>query len=127
MIKKRLAYNEDKTKMRAAQGHSIKVDLQLKTERPPRALYHGTTDENYQKILKSGALDKMTRQHLHLSHDYKTAYSVGKRYSKNKEPLILEIDSAAMYADGFKFYLSENGVWLIDSVPVKYIKIKEKY
>lgn len=119
--KKRLAYNSDKTKIRATQGHSVKVDVQLKEARPPRTLYHGTTPDNVSKIMKSG-LDKMRRLHVHLSEDKNVAYDVGKRYSKYKDPIILEIDSAAMYADGHKFFLSENGVWLIDNVPSKYIK-----
>lgn len=120
--KKRLAYNQDKTKIRASQGHSIKVDVQLKSLVPPRTLYHGTSVESWEKIKKSGGLDKMNRLHVHLSSDKSVAYSVGKRYSKYKEPIILEIDSAAMYADGYKFYKSENNVWLTDNVPLKYIK-----
>lgn len=122
--KKRLAYNEDKTKIRASQGHSIKVDVGLKSVRPPRILYHGTTYESYQLITKSGGLNKMRRLHVHLTDKENVAYSVGKRYSKRNEPIILEINSAAMYTDGYKFYLSENGVWLTESVPMKYIKIK---
>ena len=122
--KKTLAYDESGKLIRASQGHSVKVDLQLTAERPPRSLYHGTTEENYPKIMKTG-LDKVKRLQVHLSDDYKTAYSVGKRYSKNKEPLILEIDSAKMNTDGFKFFKSANGVWLADYVPAKYISIKK--
>lgn len=123
--KKRFAFNNSKDMVRASQGHSIKVDLQLTAERPPRSLYHGTTEENYPKIMKTG-LDKVKRLQVHLSDDYDTAYSVGKRYSKNKEPLILEIDSAKMNTDGFKFFKSANGVWLADYIPAKYISIKVK-
>jgi putative RNA 2'-phosphotransferase len=119
--KKRLAYNDDKSKIRASQGHSVKVDVELKATRPPRILYHGTNPENWDIIMKSG-LSKMRRLHVHLTDDEDVAYSVGKRYTKYKDPLILEIDSAAMYTDGYKFYLSENGVWLTDNVPSKYIK-----
>jgi putative RNA 2'-phosphotransferase len=122
--KKRFAFNTSKDMIRASQGHSIKVDLQLKATRPPRVLYHGTTDENYQKIKKTG-IDKVKRLQVHLSDDYKTAYSVGKRYSKNKEPLILEIDSAKMNTDGFKFLKSANDVWMTDNVPAKYIRVPE--
>lgn len=118
--KKRLSYNENKKKIRATQGHSIKVDVQLKQKRPPMILYHGTTQLNYDKIKKMG-LNKMRRLHVHLSDDKNVAYDVGKRYSKNKEPVILEIDAERMYSDGYKFYLSENGVWLTDNVPKKYI------
>lgn len=119
--KKRLAYNADKTMIRASQGHSIKVDVELKVSRPPRILYHGTSEESYNKIIKSGGLSKMNRLHVHLTDNEKIAHSVGKRYSKYKEPIILEIDSAAMYTDGFIFYKSENDVWLTDNVPLKYI------
>lgn len=120
--KKRLSYNEDKSMIRASQGHSIKVDVQLKKSIPPRILYHGTSFESFEKIKKSGGLNKMKRLHVHLSEDKKVAYSVGKRYSKYKEPVILEINAAAMYADGYNFYKSDNGVWLTDNVPLKYIK-----
>ena len=119
--KQRFAFNSTKHKLRASQGHSIKVDVELKKTRPPRILYHGTTEESYQKISKSGGLGKMKRLHVHLSDDKIVAFSVGKRYSKHKDPVILEIDSAAMYTDGFDFYKSENGVWLTDNVPLKYI------
>jgi len=119
--KKRLSYNSDKTLIRASQGHSIKVDVQLKETRPPRILYHGTTYENYEKIKKTG-LNKMRRLHVHLTDDYDIAFSVGKRYSKYKDPIILIIDSAKMSTDGFKFFKSENDVWLTDNVPSKYIK-----
>lgn len=124
--KKRLAYNEDKTKIRASQGHSIKVDVGLKTIRPPRVLYHGTSPKNYEKIIHSSGLDKMKRLHVHLTDDLSVAYSVGKRYSRYDKPVIFEIDSAAMYADGYKFYLSDNEVWLTDNVPLKYLKLHNK-
>lgn len=120
--KKRLGYNDDKSKIRALQGHSINVDVGLKAVRPPRTLYQGTSPENYEKIMKSTGLEKMNRLHVHLSDETETAWNVGKRHSKRETPIILEINSAAMYADGFKFYLSENGVWLTDNVPLKYIK-----
>ena len=121
--KKRLVYDNSKTKIRATQGHSINVDVQLKIERPPRILYHGTSIESYSKIISSGGLNKMRRLHVHLTDKEDVAYSVGKRYSKYKEQIILKINAAAMYADGYKFYLSENGVWLTDNVPIKYINI----
>ena len=120
--KKRLSVDMSGLKIRATQGHSLKVDTELKLARPPKVLYHGTSSESFEKIKKSGGLSKMNRLHVHLSSDKTVAYSVGKRYSKYKEPIILEIDSASMYTDGYKFYLSENGVWLTDNVPLKYIK-----
>ena len=123
--KKRLAYNEDKSMVRASQGHSIKVDLELKMTRPPRVLYHGTSPDSYEKIIKGKGLDKMRRLHVHLTDSMEVAKSVGKRYSKHNKPIILEIDSAAMNTDGYKFYLSANDVWLTDNVPLKYIKIND--
>lgn len=120
--KKRFVYNQDRNKIRAAQGHSIKVDVELKTTRPPNILYQGTTNENFEKIKKSGEINKMKRLHVHLTEDKNTAYSVGKRHSKRDEPALLKINSAAMYADGFKFYLSENDVWLTNNVPIKYVE-----
>lgn len=124
--KKRLAYKDESKKMiRASQGHSIEVDVELKVTRPPRVLYHGTSPDSYEKIIKSKGLDKMRRLHVHLTDSFDVAKSVGERYSKRNKPIILEIDSAAMSTDGYKFYLSDNGVWLTDNVPLKYIKIND--
>lgn len=115
--KKRYSFNEDKTKIRANQGHSIDVDLNLKEQTPPRVLYHGTAEASFENIKKFG-LVKQNRNHVHLSLDVETATKVGKRHGK---PIILEINAEAMDKDGYKFYLSENGVWLTDNVPIKYI------
>jgi len=120
--KKRLAYSADKKRIRASQGHSINVDVQLKSTIPPNVLYHGTSPENYKKIIKSKGLSKMKRLYVHLTDDKDTAYNVGKRYSKYVEPIIIEIDSCSMYNDKYKFYKSENNVWLTDNIPLKYIK-----
>jgi len=120
--KKRLGYNDDKSKIRALQGHSIKVDVELKATRPPKFLYHGTSPDSYEKIVKGGGLSKMRRLHVHMTDKLDIANDVGKRYSKRDKPVILMIDSAAMYTDGYKFYLSDNGVWLTDNVPLKYIR-----
>ncbi|PWB25346.1 RNA 2'-phosphotransferase [Flavobacterium sp. HTF] len=118
--KKRFAFNEDKTKIRASQGHSISVELNLKESEPLEYLYHGTVETSINGIKENG-LQKMSRQHVHLSKDRETAIKVGGRRGK---PIILTVDSKAMYADGFKFYLSENEVWLTDEVPAKYIEFK---
>ncbi len=117
--KKRFAFNEDKTKIRASQGHSIEVKLNLKTVLPPDILYHGTTDRFLESILKTG-LTKQQRQHVHLSELLATAKTVGSRHGK---PVVLTINAKAMAAAGFLFYLSENNVWLVDSVPVEYITV----
>jgi len=119
--KKRFEFNEDETKIRAAQGHSVKVDLQLKAQRPPMELYHGTVSKFLDAIQKDG-LKKMNRHAVHLSHDLPTATKVG---SRRGEAIILVVNSGAMYADKYKFFQSKNGVWLVDEVPAKYIKIKK--
>lgn len=119
--KKRFAFNEGNEikKIRASQGHSIDVDLDLKPEIPPPVLYHGTATRFYDSIKKTG-LTKQSRQHVHLSDNIKTAESVGKRHGKCQ---ILVVDSMLMYLQGYKWYKSQNGVWLTDHVPAKYIKI----
>lgn len=117
--KKRFAFNEDKTRIRASQGHSIEVELNLKAIQPPDLLYHGTTHRFLESILKTG-LVKQQRQYLHLSEQVSTAKAVGSRHGK---PVILTIYAKAMAAAGFLFYLSDNGVWLVDLVPVEYISI----
>ncbi|MCL2322077.1 MAG: RNA 2'-phosphotransferase [Oscillospiraceae bacterium] len=116
--KKRYSFNEDKTKIRANQGHSIDVDVELKEIIPPDTLYHGTASRFINSIKKLGLL-KQNRNYVHLSLDEKTAFKVGSRHGK---PVVLIIDSKAMHNDGCKFYLSENGVYLTDNVPVKYIE-----
>ena len=114
--KSRYEYNEDKTKIRARQGHSIPVDVELEETIPLRYLYHGTCTRFIDQILKEGLVPK-TRLYVHLSKDEATAVDVGKRHGK---PVIIQIDSQAMYNDGYKFYISNNGVWLTKEVPSKY-------
>lgn len=116
--KKRFTFNEDKTRIRANQGHSINIDIGLEPIRPPEELYHGTTIKNLASIQSTG-IDKRNRQHVHLSHELDTAKNVGSRHGK---PIILTIDSQQMYLDGCSFYLSKNGVWLTDYIDPKYIK-----
>ena len=120
--KKRYAYNEDKTLIRASQGHSIKVDVELKEMIPSSELYHGTSPTVIELIMKSG-LKKMNRQHVHLSPDIDTAKHVGKRHTKYKNPIILSVDCKSMVTDGYKFYISVNGVWLTDNIPPKYLTV----
>ena len=117
--KKRYSFSEDGTKIRANQGHSVKVDLGLKEVKPPSVLYHGTGEKYLESILKEGLKSK-SRMYVHLSSDIDTAISVGKRHG---EPIILNIDTNKMLEDGHKFYLSENGIFLAESVPVKYINV----
>ena len=116
--KKRFEFNEDKSKIRASQGHSVKVNLGYKAQNPPDTLFHGTIRRNWENILKDGGLRKMKRHHVHLSSDIKTAEKVGARRGK---PIVISIDSGKMRSDGFVFFLSTNGVWLTDNVPREYI------
>jgi putative RNA 2'-phosphotransferase len=116
--KKRFAFNEDGTKIRANQGHSITVDLALQEQIPPAILYHGTVAK-YIDTIKNEGLQKMSRQHVHLSKDVETATIVASRRGK---PIILNIDTNAMIEEGYQFYLSENNVWLTDHVPSRFIE-----
>lgn len=103
--------------IRAAQGHSVKVDLGYTQAIPPEFLFHGTVEKFLPSILKSG-LVKGRRHAVHLSASTETAAVVGQRRG---EPVILSISTAAMAASGYVFTLSENQVWLVDFVPVEYI------
>lgn len=116
--KKRFAFNADMTKIRASQGHSITIDLDIKPVTPPTVLFHGTV-EKFLEAIKNEGLKKMSRQHVHLSNDIETATKVASRRGK---PIILTIEAETMLQEGYLFYCSENGVWLTDEVPPKYIK-----
>jgi len=118
--KKRYSFNENKTKIRANQGHSIQVDLGLDSVEPPELLYHGTATRFLKGIFEEG-LKKMTRQHVHLSLDKDTAINVGKRHGN---VIVLKVEAKKMYDDGYAFYVSENGVWLTEEVNSKYLRIK---
>ena len=116
--KQRFSLSEDFCEVRANQGHSIEVDLGLEEVKPPQILYHGTPEKSVDSIMKEG-LKKMNRHAVHLSKDVDTASQVGSRRGKF---VVLEIEAMRMRADGYKFYISENGVYLVEEVPVKYIK-----
>ncbi|MBS4893775.1 MAG: RNA 2'-phosphotransferase [Veillonella parvula] len=121
--KQRYSFNHDKTNIRANQGHSIKVDLELKPIKPPKILFHGTGKKYLESILSKGVIKK-TRQYVHLSDNLDTAANVGLRHG---ELVVLLIDAERMYKDGIKFYLSENKVWLCNYIDPKYISyVKEK-
>ncbi len=107
-------------KIRANQGHSINIDLELEAVEPPDILYHGTATRFLESIMKEG-LTKQSRQHVHLSKDIETATMVGKRHGK---VVILEVDAKKMFEEGYVFYLSENGVWLTDRVGVEFLREK---
>jgi putative RNA 2'-phosphotransferase len=116
--KKRFAFNEQLTKIRASQGHSVAIDLQLQAVEPPVILYHGTAEKSLAAILENG-LVKQQRQHVHLSATIETAKTVGSRHGK---PCVLEVMAQQMFANGYQFYLSANGVWLTDHVPAIYLR-----
>ncbi|MDE6615790.1 MAG: RNA 2'-phosphotransferase, partial [Lachnospiraceae bacterium] len=116
--KGRYSFNNDKTKIRANQGHSISVDVGLEEKEPPEILYHGTAGRFLPGIWKEG-LKPMGRLYVHLSIDAETAEIVGKRHGK---PAILKVHSGEMYRHGIKFYLSENNVWLVKKVESKYLE-----
>ena len=118
--KQRYSFNEDKTLIRANQGHSIPVDVELEAKQPPEILYHGTGEKYVSSINEQGLIPK-SRLYVHLSGDEETAHKVGQRHGK---PVIYQVKSGDMYRDGHKFFYSVNGVWLTKSVPVKYLSLK---
>lgn len=115
--KQRFSYSDDKSKIRANQGHSIDVDVQLKDYIPPVILYHGTDTKYVDSILING-LKKQNRLHVHLSESLETAISVGERHGDNV--YIFKINTLNMNRDGLIFYKSENNVWLTDFIDPKY-------
>jgi putative RNA 2'-phosphotransferase len=119
--KQRFALSADKKLIRASQGHSLEVDPGYEPVKPPATLYHGTATRFLDSIKEHG-LQKQERQHVHLSTSIDTASKVGSRYGK---PVILTIEALRMHLDGYSFYVSANGVWLTDRVPVAYIIFPE--
>ena len=116
--KQRYSFNEDHTLIRANQGHSIPVDVELKEAVPSEVLYHGTGEKFVSSIDEQGLIPK-SRLYVHMSADKETAKTVGSRHGK---PAIYVIDCKSMSDDGYKFYLSENRVWLTKAVPAKYLR-----
>lgn len=117
--KKRFIFDDSGEKIRASQGHSVEVEIGFEEKTPPEILYHGTAEKNVEAILQNG-LQKMQRHHVHLSTEIETAKSVGTRYGK---PVIFKIETEKMLAENFKFYVSANGVWLVESVPPEFLEI----
>ena len=116
--KQRYSFSQDKTLIRANQGHSIPVDVELEKKEPPEVLYHGTGVKSVGSIKEKGLLP-MERLYVHLSADIETATKVGKRHGS---PYIFRVDTAQMSKDGYDFFQSVNGVWLTKEVPVQYLK-----
>ena len=119
--KQRFMFSEDGLRIRANQGHSVSADLSLTPQEPPLALFHGTASQFLDSIIRNG-LKPGSRQHVHLSLDYQTASKVGQRHGV---PVVLAIRARNMHLAGFAFYLSDNGVWLIQSVPPEFIHLAD--
>lgn len=115
--KKRFTISDDGLRIRAAQGHSVTVDLGIAASEPPATLYHGTALGNLDSI-RSGGLLPGKRQQVHLSHEHETAIKVGGRHGK---PIVLRVNAAKMFNDGMAFFQAANGVWLTDTVPPQYL------
>lgn len=115
--KQRYSFNDDHTLIRANQGHSIPVDVELEEKEPPAILYHGTGDKYTSSIDQQGLIPK-SRLYVHLSANIETAVKVGKRHGK---PVVYSVDCQIMAADGYRFYLSANQVWLTKEVPLRYL------
>ncbi len=115
--KKRFIFDESETLIRASQGHSIEIDLALSPKTPPEVLYHGTASRNQMAITTEG-IKKGQRQHVHLSATIDVARQVGKRHGS---PIVCSVNAAQMALDGYLFYQSDNGVWLTDFIPPKYL------
>ena len=115
--KQRYSFNKDKTLIRANQGHSISVDVELEKKTPPEFLYHGTGEKFVSSIDKEGLLSK-SRLYVHLSKDTDTAVKVGSRHGK---PVVYRVTAGKMADDGYEFFLSVNGVWLTKAVPAEYL------
>ncbi len=115
--KKRFEYSSDGSMIRARQGHSVDVDLGYKPVTPPEVLYHGTSEDVVDSIFDNG-IEKRNRHHVHLSENHETAMAVGKRHGK---PCVLSVDCKSMVKDGYEFFKTDNGVWLVDHVPSIYI------
>lgn len=117
--KQRFALSPDGARIRANQGHSIAVDLELPARAPPQLLFHGTVARFLEPIRKEG-LTRRGRTHVHLSADEATASTVARR--RSGEIVLLRVRADEMHRAGHVFYVSENGVWLVDHVPPRFIE-----
>jgi len=116
--KKRFALSPDSSRIRANQGHSIQVDLNLQPQAPPQVLFHGTATR-FESSIRAQGLVAGSRQYVHLSADRSTALQVGRRHGK---PLLLEVEALAMSRSGHEFFMSVNGIWLTHAVPANYLR-----
>ena len=117
--KGRFTLSPDGSRIRAAQGHSVPVDLQLEPVAPPERLLHGTASRHLEGIFREGLLPGR-RQHVHLSETEEVARQVGSRHGM---PVILEVDAGPLHAAGHSFWRADNGVWLTGPVPVTHLRL----
>lgn len=118
--KQRYSFNDDKTLIRANQGHSIPVYVELEIAYPPEFLWHGTGEKYVESIEAIGLIPK-SRLYVHLSVDEETAINVGKRHGK---PIVYRVRSGEMTKQGYTFYRSKNGIWLTKTVPIEFLEVK---
>lgn len=118
--KQRYSFKDNGKLIRANQGHSFPVDLGLEAQQPPELLFHGTSTKYLDSIMEKGIISK-SRQYVHLSKDVDTAHTVGLRHGAGT--VILVVSANQMWKDGYKFFLSDNSVWLVDEVPTKYFTL----
>ncbi|KQV85941.1 RNA 2'-phosphotransferase [Rhizobacter sp. Root1221] len=118
--KQRFAISDDGSRVRANQGHSVEVDLELPVVAPPELLYHGTADRFLPSILRTG-LERRNRHHVHLTANRATAIDVGSRYGR---PVVLSVAARRMVEAGHEFRCSANGVWLVEAVAVEFIEVQ---
>jgi putative RNA 2'-phosphotransferase len=119
--KQRFGFSDDGLRIRANQGHSLKIDLALEPLAPPEVLFHGTATRFLSAIMTAGLLPR-SRQHVHLSHDPETAIRVGQRHG---QPVVLTVAAQSMHRAGYQFFQSQNGVWLTAKVPPKFLQVLE--
>ena len=119
--KQRYSFNEDHSLIRANQGHSIPVDVELEKRTPPDILWHGTGEKYVASIKERGLIPK-TRLYVHLSSDMETAKKVGSRHGKQ---VVFRVDCREMEQDGYEFFLSANNVWLTKEIPAAYLTIEQ--
>lgn len=115
--KKRFLLSEDGRRIRASQGHSVKLDLGYEPVEPPDLLFHGTA-ERFLDVIRREGLRKMQRHHVHLSANEATAREVGARHGR---PVVLRVDAKTMHERGAQFFRSDNGVWLTDAVEPEFL------
>ena len=117
--KQRFRFNEDRSRIRASQGHSVEVELGYTPVAPPEVLYHGTAIQHQESILREG-LRKMSRHQVHLSADVATARTVGQRHGRL---VLFEVAAGQLHRAGQPFYRADNGVWLTDEVPPAHLRL----